>query len=103
MSQLKAPILSRRFTTSTYTPNERIYIDCIGPLIVDDNRNCHIVNIIDGFTRWVELYAVPDTTAETAAKIALLDWVGRFGVPLQIMTDGGTQFVNELETNCPYF
>ena len=96
MSQLKAPILSRRFTTSTYTPNERIYIDSIGPLIVDDNRNCYIVNIIDGFTRWIELYAVPDTTAETAAKIALLDWVGRFGVPLQIMTDGGTQFVNEL-------
>ena len=96
MSQLKAPILSRRFTTSTYTPNERIYLDSIGPLVVDDNKNCYIVNIIDGFTRWVELYVVPDTTAETAAKIALLDWVGRFGVPLQIMTDGSTQFVNEL-------
>ena len=30
--------------------------------------------------------------------MALIDWVGRFGVPLQIMTDGGTQFANELWT-----
>ena len=98
MSQLKAPILSRRFTTSTYTPNERIYIDSIGPLVADEKNNTYVVNIIDGFSRWVELYAVPDTTAETAAKVALIDWVGRFGVPLQIMTDGGTQFANELWT-----
>jgi len=96
MSQLKAPILSRRFTTSTYTPNERIYIDSIGPLVADEKNNVYVVNIIDGFSRWVELYAVPDTTAETAAKVALLDWIGRFGIPLQIMTDGGTQFANEL-------
>ena len=96
MSQLKAPILSRRFITSTYTPNERIYIDSIGPLVADDKNNIHIVTVIDGFSRWIELYAVPDVSAETAAKVALLDWVGRFGLPLQIMTDGGTQFTNDL-------
>jgi len=75
---------------------ERIYIDSIGPLQEDTNSNKHIVVIIDGFTRWVELYAVPDVTAEVAAKVALLDWVGRFGTPSQILSDGGTQFVNEL-------
>ena len=95
MSQLKAPIISRRFITSTYTPNERIYIDSIGPLVADETKK-YIVTIIDGFSRWVELYAVPDVSAETAAKVALLDWVGRFGIPLQIMTDGGTQFTNDL-------
>ena len=58
MSQLKAPILSRRFTTSTYTPNERIYIDSIGPLVADEKNNTYVVNIIDGFSRWSELYAV---------------------------------------------
>ena len=96
MSQLKAPILSRRFITSTYTPNERIYIDSIGPLVADEKNNIYIVTVIDGFSRWIELYAVPDVSAETAAKVALLDWVGRFGLPLQIMTDGGTQFTNDL-------
>ena len=75
---------------------ERIYIDTIGPLPTDKYGMTYIATIIDGFTRWVELYALPDATAETAARLGLLDWVGRFGVPLQIMTDGGTQFANEL-------
>ena len=96
MSHIRVPILTQRFTTSSYTPMERIYIDSIGPLHEDTNSNKHIVVIIDGFTRWVELYAVPDVSAEIAAKVALLDWVGRFGTPSQILSDGGTQFVNEL-------
>jgi hypothetical protein len=96
MSHIRVPILTHRFTTSSYTPMERIYIDSIGPLQDDADGNKHIIVIIDGFTRWVELYAVPDVTAEKAAKVALLDWVGRFGTPSQILSDGGTQFVNEL-------
>ena len=96
MSFLKAPILTAKFTTSTYTPMERIYIDSIGPLREDSQKNRHIIVIIDGFSRWIELYAVPDVTAEIAAKKALFDWVGRFGTPAQIMTDGGGQFVNQL-------
>jgi hypothetical protein len=75
---------------------ERIYLDTIGPLIEDKRGNKHVIVIIDGFSRWVELYAVPDVTAELAAKVALLDWVGRFGTPDQLMTDGGGQFVNQL-------
>jgi hypothetical protein len=81
---------------TTYTAMERIYIDSIGPLKEDTKGNRHIIVIIDGFTRWIELYAVPDVTAEVAARVALLDWVGRFGVPAQIMTDNGTQYANTL-------
>ena len=83
MSFLKAPILTAKFTTSTYTPMERIYIDSIGPLREDSQKNRHIIVIIDGFSRWIELYAVPDVTTEIAAKKALFDWVGRFGTPAQ--------------------
>jgi hypothetical protein len=96
MSQLRTPILTAKFTTSTYTSMERIYLDSIGPLKEDKYGNKHVVVIVDGFSRWIELYAVPDVTAELAARVALLDWVGRFGTPDQIMTDGGGQFVNQL-------
>jgi len=96
MSNLRTPILTAKYTMTTYTSMERIYIDSIGPLKEDSKGNRHIIVIIDGFTRWVELYAVPDVTAEVAAKVALLDWVGRFGVPAQIMTDNGTQYANTL-------
>ena len=96
MSQLRTPILTAKYTMTTYTSMERIYIDSIGPLKEDSKGNKHIIVIIDGFTRWIELYAVPDVTAVVAAKVALLDWVGRFGVPAQIMTDNGTQYANTL-------
>ena len=95
MSQLRTPILAQKFTLSTYTPMERIYADSIGPLPADEKDNKYILVIIDAFTRWIELYAIPDTTAEIAAR-CLLDWTGRFGTPIQIMSDGGSQFVNEL-------
>lgn len=31
---------------------------------------------------------LPDAAAEIVARLGLLDCVGRFGVPLQIITDG---------------
>jgi transposase InsO family protein len=95
MSQLRTPILAQKFTLSTYAPMERVYTDSIGPLPADEQGNKYILVIIDAFTRWIELYAIPDTTAEIAAR-CLLDWTGRFGTPIQIMSDGGTQYVNEL-------
>ena len=96
MSQLRTPILTQRFTTSSYTPMERIQVDTMGPFQEDKDGNKYIVVIIDGFTRWTELTAVPNTEAATAARLALIPWVGRYGTPLQILSDNGTQFRNEI-------
>jgi transposase InsO family protein len=49
------------------------------------------MNIIDTFTRWVELYAVPNATAE-----CLLIHFGRFGSPTVIRSDKGPHFANTL-------
>jgi transposase InsO family protein len=81
------------FTTAAYHPMEVLNIDTIGPVESDDNKNEHILVIIDCFTRWVELVAIPDTSALSAAR-GLLQHVGRFGIPGQIRSDRGTQFVN---------
>ncbi len=51
--------------------------------------------IIDAFSRFVRLYPILDTTAESAAD-SLLDWVGLFGIPLEVVSDNGTQFANSL-------
>ena len=68
-------------------------MDTIGPVTADPFGNCHILVIIDCFTRWVELYPIPDTSALSAAR-GLLQFVGRFGVPGLIRSVHGTQFVN---------
>jgi hypothetical protein len=41
------------------------------------------------------LIAVPDLTAMSAAR-ALLSFMGRFGVPTELQSDNGTQYMNEL-------
>ena len=63
----------------------------------DDNDNGYnnIITIIDTFSRLVELVATKDTTAITAGN-AIVGWIGRYGIPSQIVSDNGTQYDNEL-------
>ena len=57
--------------------------------------NRYIIAIIDSFTRWIGLYGVRDVTAECAVD-ALIEHFGTFGCPAQLLSDNGSQFVNEL-------
>jgi transposase InsO family protein len=82
------------FTRASYYPMEVVNIDTVGPLPEDEAGNKYILVLIDCFSRWVELYPSPDTSANSAA-IILLQHCGRFGVPALIRSDKGSQFVNE--------
>ena len=96
MSTLKPLIHTKPYTLAAYAPFERICVDTIGPLPTDtDNGNEHILVIIDAFSRFVMLKAIPDTSARSALT-GLLDWVGMFGIPSEMVSDNGTQFANEL-------
>ena len=94
MSYLKGPIHSIPFTTAAYEPMERQNWDTIGPLTRSDGSSLYIVVAIDCFTRWVELWTVPDTSAENI-KLPMLQHFGRYGCPQQVLTDNGTQFINK--------
>jgi transposase InsO family protein len=92
-SAVNRQIKSRRFTTALYIPMEVLNIDTIGPVDRDSADNCYILVVIDCFTRFVELYPVSDTSALLCAR-ALLSQVCRYGTPMTIRSDRGTQFVN---------
>ena len=64
----------------------------IGPLSIAKQFK-YILVIIDTFTRYVELFPSKDVSAD-AATDALWRHSCRFGTPLEIMTDYGTQFMN---------
>jgi hypothetical protein len=83
------------FTTASAEPMDTLNIDSIGPVPTDDLGNVYILVIICCFTRFVELYPVPDTSAKHAAR-CILQHIGRYGTPIKIRTDRGSQFVNEI-------
>ena len=95
MSYVKAAVKVNPFTRAAYNPMEVLSIDTAGPLLEDGDSAKYILVVVDNFTRWIELYPLRDTTAEAAA-IALVQHIGRFGVPEAIRTDKGTQFVYTL-------
>src|SRR5207237_755643 len=72
----------------------RIAIVTIGPLPVDNHGNMYIIVIICLFSRFIELYASPSVEAGEAAK-ALLHQFGRYGAPSVVVSDRGSQFVND--------
>ena len=95
MSYIKVPIHTHPFTTAAYEPMERINVDSIGPLPPDEYGNAYILVIRDCFTRVVELSATKSASAVEAAK-PLLAHFGRYGAASQILSDNGSQFVNDL-------
>jgi len=95
MSRLKIPIHTHPFTTAAYAVFERVAIDTIGPLPEDVDGNRYIIVIIDCFSRYLKLYPAKSVDAVSAVK-ALLQWVGTFGPPSQIISDNGSQYVNQL-------
>jgi len=50
----------------------------------------------DYFTRWTEVYAIPNLTAETVANKLLDEFFLRFTLPKQIHSDQGSQFESKL-------
>jgi hypothetical protein len=98
-SRIKPAIQANKFATSTYSLMERISVDTIGPFEGEGYENeegyKYVVAIIDTFSRYLELFPAKTTQAEEVAEI-LTQHIGRFGVPLQIASDGGSQFVNNL-------
>ena len=102
MSHLRPLIHARAFTISAYRPMERIAIDYIHKLNKDQNGKEHILVVIDCFTRFVELYPTSALTAEETAD-HLLDYIGRYDTPIQLLSDNGSHFVNGTVTSLLHY
>ena len=77
-------------------PNYRIHIDLFGPLKTSGEGNKWILCITDAFTKIAEVVAIPNKSAETVAHELFEKWFCRYGTPIQIHSDNGTEFVNKL-------
>lgn len=94
LRRLAPSIKALPYVTAAPAPMERISIDTMGPYTKSARGYEYILVVIDNFSRFVELYPITTVGAQEAAE-RLLEYVSRYGQPLQILSDGGTQFLND--------
>ena len=75
-------------------PFHKCAIDLIGPLPVTDRKHRFVLTLIDYATRWVEAVPLKETCTTTVAE-ELLNIFSRVGLPLVLLSDGGSQFTSE--------
>ncbi|GFX32226.1 retrovirus-related Pol polyprotein from transposon 412 [Trichonephila clavipes] len=96
-SARKGPKIRSRGKLHRYNvgaPFERIAFDILGPLPRTASGNKYLLVVIDYFTKWPEVYPIPDQEAPTVAEAVVQHWISRYGVPLQIHSDQGRNFVS---------
>jgi transposase InsO family protein len=77
-------------------PNIRIHADLFGPMVNAEHKNAYILCITDAFTKYAVVAKIDSKEAETVARAIFDNWFCKFGIPAQIHTDGGKEFVNKL-------
>lgn len=76
------------------TPFHRVGVDIIGPISPESSSGKkYILTVIDYATRYAEATALRDVRSETVAE-ALWEIWSRVGIPNQVLTDRGSQFVS---------
>ncbi len=95
----KDPPRKRRAKLRQYQvggPLERVALDILGPLPETESGNKYILVIGDYFTKYMEALPIPDQRAETVANVFVKEFVCRYGMPMELHSDQGSNFQSEV-------
>ena len=83
-------------TDIPHYPFQKISLDISSPYGPKDKGNCYILSFVDWLTGWPEAFAIPDKRAQTVSDIIISEIFPRYGAPEQLVTDNGSENVNEV-------
>ena len=84
--------------------NEMIMIDTKGPIHPSSEGNNFIFVIVDAFSNYVTFMCAPKNNAHYAFTALFEHWFMKFGLPEEIRSDNGSEYINtELTHLCNYF
>ena len=74
-------------------------LDFAGPLLTTRSRKRYCLVIIEHFSKWCELAALPSKHSGKVAEI-FLGIMTRFGACAEVLTDNGSEFMGEFDALC---
>ena len=77
-------------------PQQLLAMDIVGPFPESEKGNHYILVVSDYFTRWAEVYAIPNQEARTVAQKLTDEFFLRFGPPEQLHSDQGRNFESKV-------
>ena len=93
---VKVQIHVRAPLTNFTVPEKRfsyINVDIVGPLAPSHGFS-YLLTIVDRTTRWPEAIPLRDMSTATGSRALIHVWIARFGVPLDMTSDRGSQFTS---------
>ena len=67
-------------------------MDVAFPFPVSNAGNRYVLVVMDYFSKWPEVYAIPNQEANTITNVFVNNWVCRYGVPIELHSDQGRNF-----------
>jgi hypothetical protein len=83
-------------TIPVSAPLDRLFTDILGPLPETPRGNRYVLLVTDHFTKWVEIFPIPDQTAQTCASVILNEVISRYGCPYDLHSDQGRNYESEI-------
>ena len=89
-NQITRPALGNEVIT--VRPFQKLYMDFLGKYPRSKGGNCFIFIVVDHFSKFTFLKAMPEATARRVTDFLRNEIFHKFGVPETVHTDNGVQF-----------
>lgn len=80
-------------TTTANSSFEKVYLDIVGPPPKDNNNYNYILTLQCELTKFTEAYPLQSKDAVSVARAFVDNFILRFGIPREIGTDRGSEFI----------
>lgn len=81
-------------TSTASVAFEKIFLDLVGPIEADIYDNKYALTIQCDLTKFVEAYPLVNKETDTVAKSFVNNFILRYGIPHEILTDQGKEFMS---------
>jgi len=97
VSQQQIP--GKMLASPVHRPWQTVSVDLVGPLPRSTKGNNFLVVFQDRFTKWTACKPIRNATAKAVSQALREEIITRFGCPISIISDNGTQFTSNLFTS----